>query len=169
MEAPSFDYMLRQGAVLGLAFVFLAGVLVIILWVAVVIVRIANKYAVAWFESSIDSHRQVAAGVKRMSRAVMVMYRNNKTTNDALHHTISAVDLIVTQNAERVGVSREALDQLRYARHILRRREEFEQRVREQDEREEKEQRQREEASGEQVKRPSDSETWDSLTEGEDE
>lgn len=103
MEAPTFDYMLRQGAVLGLAFVFLAGVLGILLWVAIVIVRIANKYALNWFETSIDTMRHVDSNVKKMAKAIMVMYRNNKTTNDALHHTMVAFIEFLESPQAKIG------------------------------------------------------------------
>ena len=136
--APQFDYFLRQSAVLGLAFVFLAGVLGIILWVAVVVVRVLNKYLVAWFESSIESHRQVSSGIRRVTRFVLVMYRNNKTTNDALYHAVMALDLFLSAQPAGLGLSSKAMDHIRYARHILKRRDEHEQQAREEEEREQR-------------------------------
>jgi len=170
METHSFDYFLRQSAVLGLAFVFLAAVLGIILWVAIIIVRLVNRYAAEWFESSIESHKQVSTGIRRVTKFVRVMYQNNRTTNDALFHAVNALDVFLSSQTAGLGIPAKALDQIRYARHILKKRDEYESRIREEDERQwQEDERQRQEDSretGEGHKpdklNPSDSsESWD--------
>lgn len=87
-----FDWWLQRTAVYGLAFVFTAGVLLGILWVAYIIVGLLKKWVPLWFEAQIESHLAVVNGMKDLSKTLKAVHEDAKSTRSGLAHAMRAVD-----------------------------------------------------------------------------
>jgi hypothetical protein len=120
-QANALDFFLRQSAVYGLAFVFLAGVLMLLLWVAWSTVSVLKTWLPKWFQSQIRAQKQVGVGINRLSKFILMMYRKNSAANEATVHMVTAMDIFFSRNKERYSVPPETLFHIQSAKKALQR------------------------------------------------
>jgi hypothetical protein len=118
-QTQLFDYIVRQGAVLGLAFVFLAGVLALLLWVAASAIGLLKKWGPAWFSSSIQMQKSVASSMRRLARGVFAMYRRHDATHKATIHLTKAMSIYCTKNRQKLGISSDVIYHIQEAGRTL--------------------------------------------------
>lgn len=123
-QITAVDFFLRQGAVYGLALVFLASILALFLWVAWSTVNILKTWLPQWFQSQIRAHKQVGIGINRLSRFILMMYRKNAASHDATAHIVAAMDVFFSENREKYNVPAQAIFHIQSAKKALQRQDE---------------------------------------------
>lgn len=116
------EWWLKEGAVYGLAFIFTACVLLLLLWVAIVAIRTLKYWAPRWFQSSIASHEKVCAACDTIIEKLTCVHDRSHETHDGLRRTIKAVNqhLSSKANQDRLGVTSDIVYQLRMAEQSMR-------------------------------------------------
>lgn len=118
-QVNSLEFLLRHSAVYGLAFVFLAGVLALLLWVAWSTVSILKTWLPQWFQSQIKSQKQVGIGINRLSKFILMLYRKHNGLHEATGHLVTAMDVFFTKNKDRYNVPSSTLHHIQSAKEAL--------------------------------------------------
>lgn len=130
------DWWFNKALTWGLSFVFLACVLFILLWAAISLVNIAKEWIPRWFQSSIESHQQLAKAVGNLCDVVDCIHERTHSIHEGVKHGTKAVGTYVRKNKSKLDIPSDVMVHLNNAQdaieggtdhvHSLQRREEEE-------------------------------------------
>jgi hypothetical protein len=113
------DWWIQKTAVYGLAFVFTACVLGLLIWLAMSLVNMLKIWIPRWFQSSIDSHTKVAVGVDRLTETLSCIHDQTQATRRGLSNLADAGTAFLERNKERLGVSSDVVLRVKDAQRTL--------------------------------------------------
>jgi hypothetical protein len=117
------EWWLKEGAVYGVAVVFLVFVLVAVLYGVFECIRLGRIYVPHWFEKNIESHEKICRSLDAFVNKLEEIHVVTGTTRDGMTGAIAAVNshLKVPENRERLGVKSDVVFQLEQAEVVLKR------------------------------------------------
>jgi hypothetical protein len=113
------DWWINKVATWGLAFVFLACVLLLILWVAITFVGLARKFLPMWFESSIQSHNRVAKAVEDLTDSIDCIHQKTHAVHEGMRGIVKAGTSYLRTNKTRLGVASDVFIHMQNAQEAL--------------------------------------------------
>lgn len=110
-ETEVVDWWLKHASMQGLAFVFVACVLLILLWVAVMVIRLLQKWIPEWFQSSIKTHDAVRHGVREIAAIAKMIRRDTFSTRVGLGNLLAGLEALAKkpESRMRLGISSDVL------------------------------------------------------------
>jgi hypothetical protein len=117
------DWWLRHGSIQGLAFVFLACVLLIFLWVAVVVVNGLKQWAPRWFLSSLRTQAAMRAGIREVIATARAIRRDTFATRVGLGNALRGLEAAISKPGikEKLGIGSDVVVWLKNARREIER------------------------------------------------
>lgn len=96
------DWWINKAFTYGLAFVFTACVLGILIWIAVVVVGILRTWMPRWFESQIEMQEELCRTVKKVADGIDCVHTEAHATREGLRHTSRALRAYMRRNKARL-------------------------------------------------------------------
>ena len=111
------EWWLRQGAVYGVAVLFLVCSLGIILLIAISILRTLNKWLPLWFEKSIESHQKVIDFLDDYGVRISNIDGHTSITSKRFEMFLRAINAGLSDKEvqQRLGIKSDVIIQLRAA------------------------------------------------------
>ena len=116
------SWFLKEGAVYGVAVVFLVCVLCLLMYVAITVVRLAKHWIPLWFTKSIESHERVCRTMDDVSESLRCVHDQTHATKEGTHTAIRAMNSFVGDkgNQQRLGIKSDVVFQLKAAERAMR-------------------------------------------------
>ena len=121
-DMDTIDRWVTLSANQGIAFVFTACVLLLIIYVTVVLVGLLKKWIPKWFEMSINSHERVCKAIDKLTESVECIHERTHHANSAAGKVLDAAHqhLSDPEVKQRLGIKSDGILKIRQARDELR-------------------------------------------------
>lgn len=103
------DWWINKVGTYGLSFVFVACVLLLLLWVAISVIGIIKKHVPAWFESSMESHRRVAEAIEKLCETSDCVHDTTHRTHEGIKHAVRGVSSFATRNKSKFNIGSDVI------------------------------------------------------------
>lgn len=113
------DWWINKVATWGLSFVFLACVLLILLYLALALVGISREWIPKWIKASIDSHEAVRTSIGRLERHLDCIHDNTHACKEGILHNTKAAAKFAAKNRSKYEISSDVFMHLESAQDVL--------------------------------------------------
>jgi hypothetical protein len=120
-EKTILEWWLREGAVLGFALLFTAGVLLIILWTAVSAIKELKVWLPQWFKSKMAHDERICVAIEEQTGLMGCNHANLHRVRSANLRVVRALNahLKNKENRDRLGISSDVIVELNRAEETL--------------------------------------------------
>lgn len=109
LAVDTADWWINRAATYGLSFIFLACVLLILLWTAISVVSVTREWVPKWFRSSIDSHVKVANAVDDLNETLACIHEQTHSIHQGAKHYIKGTSAFIRRNKSKYNVGSDVL------------------------------------------------------------
>jgi len=115
------DWWLKHGSTQGFAVLFMACVLLMLLWALWVMLSLAKRWIPEWVKSSMRTHATMRAGVREVIALARQIRTDTRTTRISLGNALRGVEVLFKKNKERLGIGSDVVVWIENARREIER------------------------------------------------